>query len=389
MLHGAIGEEAFRTGLQSYLKKFSYKNTLSSDLWSAFSESSGTDVAKMMNEWCTKIGYPVVQVSSPAPQRLCFCQERFLATYDAKDHEKLQSTLWTIPIKVAAWNKANPNDPEGPHMMRVLFDVQKGDYPSLGYTDDCVIKVNPGQTGFYRTQYSDEIFHKIVPSIPILPQIERLGLLRDTYALGASGRISIQDFLSMLQYYENDTNYAVVSALASNLSMFASLHADQPYYPSIQALVRKVFRAGFERLGWESTSTGSTRSDTLQSIFRATILGMMVSVGEDPTCIQTGLAKFRAFAQDPTKPENNIPADLRALIYNLAAKKGDEKDLEALYKMYRESELQEEKVSSTANRIKWYNLSIVRFPNFIVCCCDLFFLLFSLTLFLSDVRIVS
>jgi aminopeptidase N len=48
MLNAAIGEVAFRKGLQSYLKKFSFQNTLSADLWTAFSEASGTDVTAMM-----------------------------------------------------------------------------------------------------------------------------------------------------------------------------------------------------------------------------------------------------------------------------------------------------------------------------------------------------
>src|SRR4051812_45325452 len=56
MLNAAIGDAAFQSGLQSYLKKHAYQNTFSSDLWAAFAESSGQPVQEMMKEWVGKIG---------------------------------------------------------------------------------------------------------------------------------------------------------------------------------------------------------------------------------------------------------------------------------------------------------------------------------------------
>jgi aminopeptidase N len=55
MLNAAIGDEAFRTGLQAYLRKFSFQNTVSRDLWDALSESSGTDVGALMGAWVEKV----------------------------------------------------------------------------------------------------------------------------------------------------------------------------------------------------------------------------------------------------------------------------------------------------------------------------------------------
>ena len=40
-----IGPEAFQTGLQAYLTKFQYKNTVTDDLWAAWGEASGKPVA--------------------------------------------------------------------------------------------------------------------------------------------------------------------------------------------------------------------------------------------------------------------------------------------------------------------------------------------------------
>jgi aminopeptidase N len=51
MLHGYIGNDAFRSGLKEYLTKFSYKNTETPDLWACLEEASKKPVAAIMTTW--------------------------------------------------------------------------------------------------------------------------------------------------------------------------------------------------------------------------------------------------------------------------------------------------------------------------------------------------
>src|SRR3989344_4623814 len=60
MLANYIGAENFRNGLRYYLKKHSYKNTETIHLWQAFEKVSKKPVARMMHNWTSKPGYPVV-----------------------------------------------------------------------------------------------------------------------------------------------------------------------------------------------------------------------------------------------------------------------------------------------------------------------------------------
>jgi len=348
MLYSAIGEEAFRTGLSTYLKRFSYQNTKTKDLWDAFSESSGVDVAAMMNTWVTSTGYPVVQVSAVAGegQRLSFKQERFLANYDPSD-ESLKSTVWTIPIQVGSWKK-DEMDAE-PDTMRVLLNKHEATAPVLGFSDEYVTKVNVAQSGFYRVQYTPELLARIAPFIPRLPQLERLGLLRDVFAIASSGRASMRTALDILTHYENEQNLAVVSALAGNLSLLASLHADTPYHAKLQALIRSVFKSNFDRLAW-SARDGIEEDATMRS-FRALVINMVGNVGADPAVREEAILRFRRFVADPSA--NPITADLRGPIYAMVAKQGSAEDHAAMLKMYRESDLQEEK-----NRLL-HNLGVV------------------------------
>ena len=62
MLERYIGAEQFREGIRLYLKRHSYGNTDSADLWAAIEESSGEPVGRIMDSWLHQGGFPFVQV---------------------------------------------------------------------------------------------------------------------------------------------------------------------------------------------------------------------------------------------------------------------------------------------------------------------------------------
>ena len=57
-----IGEEAFRNGVESYLNKFKFDNTNSSDLWDSLSEASNQPLNEILPFWIREKGYPFLQV---------------------------------------------------------------------------------------------------------------------------------------------------------------------------------------------------------------------------------------------------------------------------------------------------------------------------------------
>ena len=63
MLENYIGEEKFKTGIQQYIVKHQYKNTITNDLWDALSKSSNKDIKTLMEQWTTKSGFPLILVS--------------------------------------------------------------------------------------------------------------------------------------------------------------------------------------------------------------------------------------------------------------------------------------------------------------------------------------
>ena len=66
----------------TYLKRHLYGNARTADLFKGISDEYGQDISKMMENWTTKIGFPLVTVEE-TETGLKIRQNRFLSTADA------------------------------------------------------------------------------------------------------------------------------------------------------------------------------------------------------------------------------------------------------------------------------------------------------------------
>jgi aminopeptidase 2 len=91
MLSSYVGEEKFLKGVSLYLKKKLFANSVTHDLWEGISTATGVNITQLMENWITKIGYPVLTVTEEA-NGITVRQDRFLETGAAepKDNE----TIW-------------------------------------------------------------------------------------------------------------------------------------------------------------------------------------------------------------------------------------------------------------------------------------------------------
>ena len=93
MLSNYVGEEKFLKGVSLYLKKKLYANSVTHDLWEGISTATGLDITELMENWITKIGFPVLTVTEDA-KGITVRQDRFLemGPADPKDNK----TIWLI-----------------------------------------------------------------------------------------------------------------------------------------------------------------------------------------------------------------------------------------------------------------------------------------------------
>jgi aminopeptidase N len=65
MLEGAVGPDAFRTGVRRYMAKYKYGNTVTDQLWAEVTAASSQPVKPMMDSFTRQGGVPLIRVADP------------------------------------------------------------------------------------------------------------------------------------------------------------------------------------------------------------------------------------------------------------------------------------------------------------------------------------
>ena len=334
MLERYLGPEAFRKGLNLYLSRHTYGNARTEDLWDAMGEASGRPVATMMDTWVLQTGYPVIGVETvrrPGAIEIAASQERFVYEH-LLDSESSDGTLWHVPIRVST--EAGVESPT--QLMDGISASIRVELPS-GESPDGWVKVNPEQTGFYRVNYAADDWARLRPAVQQarLPAVDRLGIQNDAFALARAGYLPVTEFLSLAEAYIAETDATVWSDLAANLGSLDSLLSDEPYRRAFQGLGRRIFQGAGRRAGWEPRP-GEGHLDVL---LRSTVLTELGNYGDQAT-LDEAASRFARYAED----ETSVPADLRNVVFSLAAKPGERSTYDTMWELQRRSTLEEEKV---------------------------------------------
>ncbi len=337
MLADYIGEKDFRDGLRFYLKKHSYKNTSTIHLWEAFEKISKKPVAKMMDVWTGKAGYPLLTVSEK-DGGLDIEQTRFFASPLSRGSTK-DNTVWSIPVSL----KSGPNGT----VQNITIDKKHAHIPRV--KQGVWTKMNAGETGVFRTSYSPELRTRLAEAVARkeLSVVDRLGLVRDVFDLAYAGDISAVDALEFASAYKFETNYAVWSELASGVARIDALVAQESFAPRFEEYARNLFVPMIKKVGWKKRE-GEKHTETL---LRGLILANAGRYGDPDTVARarkmfagiTGNKSSRLTDLRDAIPQNRIHADLRSTVYNIVARHGGATEYKKFIDMHHSATLHEEK----------------------------------------------
>ncbi|MFA7000312.1 MAG: M1 family metallopeptidase [Candidatus Paceibacterota bacterium] len=319
MIAEYIGDDKFRDGLRHYLKKHSYGNTNTVDLWSAFEKVSKKPIKKIMNSWTKKTGYPLVTIS----QRKVLWeinQERFFSSrIEALKYKNNKKHLWEIPISYEA-NK---------EIQKMLLTKLRA--PLVGTS---IGKVNKEEGTFIRVRYDRETLKNLKNEIQNdkLSVKDRLGIIRDLFALAEGGYISTAEALEFSLIYKHETEYIVWSEIASGINKIANIIGEEKWKSLYDKYVLSLFNHITKELGWNNK-----KGDKHSQIFlRSLALSMTAHYGNKKV-ITEAQKLFKNKVKTP------INADIRGVIYNIIAANGGEKEWKLFEKLYKEGEMHEEK----------------------------------------------
>ena len=324
MLDAFLTEDVFRDGMRKYVKQFAYSNAVTTDLWACLSEASGgKPVRQMMECWTRQTGYPVVSVAASAGGELQLEQTRFLATgADSSDE-----TTWMVPLR-----------PVGGGLASGAAEVLESKGCVLARGDAPFLKLNAGQSGFYRVSYSEELLDALGGAFAGLSVADRVGVVSDLFALGKAGYGSstAKPLAFCTKYLKAEASHVVLTEVAAGLGAIGAVWTEAAVTGALDALATEVFGAVALRLGWSPTAG---EGDTT-ALLRA--LAIRIAATSNHTeVLSQARAKFAAYAAGDASA---LPPELRSAVFAAVLKHGGEAEYAQLLALYRGTKAMDQRV---------------------------------------------
>jgi aminopeptidase N/puromycin-sensitive aminopeptidase len=318
MIEHYVGADAFRDGINAYLKAHAYGNATSADLWTAIGAASGKPVDAILPTFIDQPGVPIVDVSMPdcaadGRARATFGQQRFVTDTTGATPA---GTTWQIPACIKTAGTADESKclviPES----RVALDVAPSCVPW--------IFANAGGQGYYRTAYAPDMLRSLAPSIQsALTPPERLVLAGDEWALVRANRHSAADYLTLAAGYGRESSSGVMSEVAGRLEFIHEYLTTDASRAPFQAFIRSLLRPLYDELGF---SPAASETDE-RRLLRAVVVGTLGTVGNDERIVRQARAALdRSLAGDA----GALDPTLRDRVVQIAAAHGDRQLYDAL-----------------------------------------------------------
>jgi puromycin-sensitive aminopeptidase len=280
MLEQHLGAEPFRKGIAAYIKKHSYSNTETTDLWDAIEEATGEPARATMDSWIYQGGYPLVSVTAGS-KGVEISQQRFLW----HGAEQGEPAVWHVPVTARGGVEG------AERVERTLLDTASGTI-DLGGKPDWVV-ANAGGWGFFRVRYTSELLRQVVSDLTRLDAVERYNLVSDTWAAVLNGSSPLSDFVELIRLFGTEDDPNVWGAIASPLALLDHIATDDDR-PAVQSFARRLLRPAFDRLGWDPVDGEGEQASRTRTI----LLEALGTTAADPDVRQEAAARHERYLDD-------------------------------------------------------------------------------------------
>lgn len=316
MIEAYLGETAFRDGIRAYMKAHAYGNTTTDDLWSALEKTSKAPVRAIAADFTTQPGVPLIRVDGAKCQNgsttLTLRQSNFTADVSGKHAAK----RWRTPVTAQS---AGASD--------VARAIVSGPEPqTLGLAGCGAVKVNVGESGYYRTHYPDTEFSALLADFDKLGEADQLGLINDAFALGKSGDAPLARFVDLVESTPADVDPVILSSIAKNLLALARLFDGTEGESEFKTFALGWLRGAFARTGWTAKDGESENA----AILRGDLVQALAKFG-DADVSREARKRFAAFRKDPT----SLSAELVSPVLTAVGATADKKLLDAIIALAR------------------------------------------------------
>ncbi|MDP9003902.1 MAG: M1 family metallopeptidase, partial [Verrucomicrobiota bacterium] len=309
MLESFLGEDVFRDGIRKYVAAHKYSNSTTADLWNSLSQASDKPVAEIATAWTQQPGFPVVKMSRNASGKITLTQERFTVHFD-----KAPPLEWKIPLTYSVAG--------GGALISLLMTSRTIEVP--GIPADRAVKLNVEGAGNYRAQYDDASWKLLLAELPKMSSADRVNLLVDAWALVQANRAPLSFYLDLVEKLPTQTELAEREQVMHVFDFINRLLAGQRAREQFQNYARSVLRPSFDQVGWEPKAGEPTKI----ALLRASLVAALGNLN-DAEIVAGCRERFQKFLADP----KSLPPDLRAPVFAVVGRYGDEATWEKFHEL--------------------------------------------------------
>jgi len=281
MLEGYAGEDAWKAGIQSYMKQHAYGNTVTDDLWKAVEGAGAKGLVSIAHDFTSQPGIPLVKVESAQCQGgntiLTLSQGEF--SRDAKDKAPLK---WNVPVKAQV---------QGGEAQRLILQGNgQITLPGCG-----AYVINAGQTGYYRSLYPAANIQALAKGFSQLSSMDQTGLMADNFQLALGGYQPIGLALDLVDAVPVNGSPAVLAEVPGYLkSSYDMLEGDAAAQAKVAAYASAKLTPALTAIGYDAKAGEGPQVPVLRTSLVAT-LGSMGDKG----VVAEANRRFAALATNP------------------------------------------------------------------------------------------
>lgn len=314
MLDEFIGVEKFRQGVGDYLRRHSYDNTVTADLWEGLDGACDYPVSDIMNTWVYQRGFPQVDVRL-VESGVELSQRRHMVIPDETD-----ATVWKVPVQLRG--SANGE------RFEMKFLLEDDEATVLVDGDIEWVVANAGGYGFYRTNYSEDVFRSLLDHVDDLGDNERYALVSDTLGFVRSGQIPVTHFLDLIAEFADEEEHAIWAVITGGLGLVEHHTLDETVRGGFERFVSDLVGPALERLGWVVEEGDSDLGRKLRGDLIAT-MGILAKETET-------IERCRSLVDDLLKGES-IDPEIATAALAVYARNGGPGEYARLWEVYREA----------------------------------------------------
>ncbi|XP_017785900.1 PREDICTED: glutamyl aminopeptidase-like isoform X2 [Nicrophorus vespilloides] len=320
MLENAVTESIFQKGVTMYLNKHAYGNAVTQDLLNELQSLSedGVDITEFMNTWTVQKGYPIVTVSK-TQTGFRLTQKRFLADPDKDDSASgnvAYGYKWTIPITYIT-DKNNES--------KLVWFKHTDSHVDIDAGDADWVKFNDHQVGYYRVNYEDEDWMKLIKNIRNLDVSNRAHLFEETFSIAESGQLPYRIPLDLTKSLVEERDYVPWVAASNALDKIKDYLISSDVYSNYKTYIINTVSKAYEHFTWvEKPDEGH-----LFKRARVVVLDLACTMGH-ADCLKEAKKHFDDWLQGTI----NFSQDLRGLVYSFGMESASAEEWEKVWEKF-------------------------------------------------------